>query len=65
VLNFSNDMPNANYATTYGISYDLTTGGGNNFAKIVYQSTTAVQILVTTTGGSPVDCAYLAISIFA
>ena len=64
-FNFTNAMPNANYATTTGISYDLSTGTGNVYVKITSQTTTSVQILITSTASIPLDVAYIAISVFA
>ena len=62
-FNFTTAMSNATYATTTGVSYDLTTGTGNVFVKLISQSTSAVNVLVLSTGGSAIDAVYVAVAV--
>lgn len=60
-VTFSNALVDALYATTTGVSYDLTTGNGDVFVKIVSQTSSAVNLLVLSTGGTAIDVQYVAI----
>jgi hypothetical protein len=62
-VNLSFTMPDANYATTYGWSYNLG-GSGLTTTQIYTQSTTAVRFIVMNSGGGAIDVQYVAMSCF-
>lgn len=63
-VNFTNAMPDTNYASPSSVSYDLSSGSGVTVLKVISQTTGAVSFFSSSPAGSAVDSQYLAISCF-
>jgi len=62
-VNFSFTMPDTNYGTTTGCSYNLS-GSGLVTAEIYTQNTTSVRFIVMNSGGGGQDVQYVAMACF-
>ena len=63
-INFTNALADANYSTPASNSYDLSSGSGTCWVKMISQSTTAVGIGTINGAGSWVDSSYVAVACF-
>ena len=63
-INFTTAMVDANYAQGTGTSYDLTSGNGTVWQKIVSQTTSNTRIYSINGSGSILDATYLSVMIF-
>jgi hypothetical protein len=62
-INFTTAMTDTNYAQGTGTSYDLTSGNGTVFQKIISQTTSNTRIYSINGSGGILDAAYISVII--
>jgi hypothetical protein len=62
-INFTTAMTNTNYAQGTGTSYDLTSGNGTVWQKIISQTTSNTRIYSINGSGGILDATYLSVMI--